>query len=142
MAQPSLPDAIPKAILKLYIGSLIVQAFLTGLYTFILYCMVHGADSVVVEISALALNKLNNSKILQIGNNTGMATGFIADALLKNNWLLVSFGVLLLGESAAGKTLVNEASLYFQITNVVISFSVNLEEFIVVNQPNKVVDFE
>ncbi|KAF8985253.1 hypothetical protein BDQ17DRAFT_1335934 [Cyathus striatus] len=110
MAQPSLTDAISKAMLESYIGSLIVQAFLSGnamifygLYTFILYRTVRGAASCV------ALNKLNDLKILQIGNDTGMAAGFIADALLawrcyilwqKNNWLLASFGFLLLGESA------------------------------------------
>ncbi|KAF8999954.1 hypothetical protein BDQ17DRAFT_1427437 [Cyathus striatus] len=149
MAQPTLPEAIPKATLESFIGQLIIHAFLSGLYTFILYrtvCgavsrirngrhiiliatlislyvlnMINFAASWVVTISVLIINKLNESKILLVGNNTGIVATLIADALLawrcyilwlKNKWLLAAFGVLLLGESALMTTVFVKTTKY------------------------------
>ncbi|KAF8989055.1 hypothetical protein BDQ17DRAFT_1434718 [Cyathus striatus] len=45
MSQPSSPGTITKAAFDTNIGPLIIQAFLSGLYTFILYRTVHGAGA-------------------------------------------------------------------------------------------------
>ncbi|KAF8989593.1 hypothetical protein BDQ17DRAFT_1434351 [Cyathus striatus] len=110
MSQPSLPGTITKAAFDSNIGSLIVQAFLSGLYTFILYRTVHGAvprirngrhiplmaalislyviyminfAATCIVARSLLVAYMNVSKLFaRIENDTAMVTALIADALL------------------------------------------------------------
>ncbi|KAF8985254.1 hypothetical protein BDQ17DRAFT_1335935 [Cyathus striatus] len=116
MSQPSLPDTITKAAFDSNIGPLIVQAFLSGLYTFILYRTVRGADMInfaatwIVARSELVVYIDYSKLFTNIENDTAMATALIADALLvwrcymlwmKSKWLLALFVVALIGEAEA-----------------------------------------
>ncbi|KAF8989387.1 hypothetical protein BDQ17DRAFT_1434488 [Cyathus striatus] len=110
MSQPSLPGTIARAAFDSNIGSLIVQAFLSGLYTFILYRTVHGAvprirngrhiplmaalislyviyminfAATCIVARSLLVAYMNVSKLFaRIENDTAMVTALIADALL------------------------------------------------------------
>ncbi|KAF8989591.1 hypothetical protein BDQ17DRAFT_1434349 [Cyathus striatus] len=145
---PPLSDEIFQAYLDTYLGTVIVQAFLSGLYTFLLFrtiraavpnlrrgthtflmtvlmflyiiVMTNFAFTWVVVRSVLITQGEKQQSIaeqiifgsfpmLEVVHGTQIAAMIIADTLLvwrcyivwlKNKWLLVPFGILLVGEVA------------------------------------------
>ncbi|KAF8989388.1 hypothetical protein BDQ17DRAFT_1334104 [Cyathus striatus] len=142
---PQLSDEKFQAYLDTYLGTVIVQAFLSGLYTFLFFRTVRAAvpklqngthfsyDCFDVSIylnyvellihlggssvdsdtkggkqqSIAAQIIFGSSHMLEVVHGTQIAAMLIADTLLvwrcymvwlKNKWLLVLFGILLLGE--------------------------------------------
>ncbi|KAF8989592.1 hypothetical protein BDQ17DRAFT_1333990 [Cyathus striatus] len=110
---PELSDEIFQAYLDTYLGTVIVQAFLSGLYTLLFFRTFRAAvRSILInqgekQQSIAAQIIFCSSRMLEVVHGTQMAAMLIADTLLvwrcymvwpKNKWLLVIFGILLLGE--------------------------------------------
>ncbi|KAF8989588.1 hypothetical protein BDQ17DRAFT_1477394 [Cyathus striatus] len=98
----AVPNEIVHACLETYFGTVLVQSFVNGLYTFL---MIRAIRSAVARSAVVII--LGSARMLKIAGGAQIAAMLVADVLLvwrcyivwlKNKWLLAFFSILLLGE--------------------------------------------